>query len=375
MDWEALRAEFPVTKNYNFQNHAGVAPLSRRSAEAMRTYVAHAEGTAYLEGGFYRHCETVRQLAAQLINAKPDEVTFIKNTSEGIAFVANGLTWNTGDNVITTNVEFPANIYPWMNLQSRGVQLRQIIEEDGRIPINKMIEAIDSRTRVVAISAVQYVSGYRADLATLGAACAEKGVLLCVDAIQALGVLPIDVREMNIDFLAADGHKWLCGPEGCGLFYCRKELMGHLKPSTVGWMCMKNATDYGDYQFEFRDDARRFDAGSYSLPGIYGLGGAIELVLDVGVDQIANHVRMLTDILVDGIRRKGYRLVSSRQENEWSGIVAFYSDGHDAAEIQNHLQAEHRLVIAVREGRLRSSPHFYNTVREIEQLVDLLPSH
>jgi selenocysteine lyase/cysteine desulfurase len=375
MDWEALRAEFPVTKNYNFQNHAGVAPLSRRAADAMRAYVVQAEDTAYLEGGFYRHCEEVRQLAARLINAKSDEVTFVKNTSEGIAFVANGMAWNTGDNVITTNVEFPANIYPWMNLQTRGVQLRQMIEEDGRIPIDKIIGAIDSRTRLVAMSAVQYASGYRADLVKLGAACAEKGVLLCVDAIQALGVLPIDVRAMNIDFLSADGHKWLCGPEGCGVFYCRKELMGHLKPSTVGWMCMKNALDYGDYQFEFRDDARRFDSGSYNLAGVYGLGGGMELILEIGVDQISQHVRMLTDILAEGVRRKGYRLASSRQENEWSGIVAFYSDVHDLAQIQNHLQTEHRLVIAVREGRLRSSPHFYNTVREIEQLVELLPGH
>ena len=375
MDWSAIRDEFPITKNYNFQNHAGVAPLSRRAGEAMRAYVEQAESAAYIGHHWYAHVETIRQSCATLINAKPDEIAFVKNTTEGLSFLANGLRWMTGDNVVTTNVEFPANIYPWMNLQSRGVQLKTVIEENGRLPMDRLIEAIDSRTRVVTISAVQYASGFRTDLATLGKACQDKGVILCVDAIQALGVLPIDVEAMHIDVLSADGHKWLCGPEGAGLFYCRKELLGHVKPSVVGWMCMKNANDYGHYQFEFRDDARRFDSGSYNLAGLYGLGASLELLLEIGIDTIWAHVRSLTDRLVAGIRNKGYRIVGSRQENQTSGIVAFISDVHDHAEIQRHLQQEHRLVIAVREGRLRSSPHLYNSPEEIDQLIELLPGH
>ena len=375
MEQDAIRAEFPVTKNYNFQNHAGVAPLSRRAAGAVRTYATEAEADAYVGHAWYQHAETVRQSCATLINANPDEIAFTKNTTEGLGFLANGLKWMTGDNVISTNVEFPANVYPWMALQSRGVQFKQVIEENGRIPTESIIEAIDSRTRVVTISAVQFASGYRSDLAAIGEACQDKGVILCVDAIQALGILPIDVQAMHIDVLATDGHKWLCGPEGAGFFYCRKELLGHVKPSSVGWICMKNAEDYGNYEFEFRDDARRFDSGSYNLVGLMGLGASVDLLLEIGIDRIWSHVRALTDRLVDGVRDKGYRVISSRRKDEASGIVAFISDLHDHHEIQRHLQQEYRLVIAVREGRLRSSPHLYNTSEEIDQLVELLPRH
>jgi len=375
MDTARIRSEFPITANYNFQNHAGVAPLSRRTAAAMQHYVDHCRDNAYIGGQFYKHADAVRGLAARLIGAGVDEVTYVKCTTEGIAFVANGLEWHAGDNVVITNVEFPANVYPWVNLQARGVAVRMVPEEDGRIDLNRIIEAIDARTRVVSISAVQYASGFRTDLAGLGGACRSRGVLFCIDAIQALGVLPIDVRGMKIDFLASDGHKWICGPEGCGLFYCRRELLGRLRPTTVGWACMKNALEFGTYQFEFLDDVRRFDCGSYNLAGVYGLGAAIELLLEVGIDAIARHVLELTDRLVAGVVAKGYRVVSSRRPGEASGIVAFTSDRHDHNEIQRRLEAEHRIIIVVREGRLRSSPHFYNTPQEIDQLIDALPGH
>ncbi|MCH7632913.1 MAG: aminotransferase class V-fold PLP-dependent enzyme, partial [Planctomycetes bacterium] len=168
MDWEALREEFPITRNYNFQNHAAVAPMCRRAVQAIQRYLQHSEEFGYLEGGFYKHADVVRGQIAQLINADSDEVTFCKNTSEGLSMVANGLSWNNGDNVVTANVEFPANMYPWLSLRSRGVQVRMVLEEDGRIPIEKVFEAIDSRTRIVSISSVQFASGYRTDVATLG---------------------------------------------------------------------------------------------------------------------------------------------------------------------------------------------------------------
>lgn len=375
MDMQAIRELFPITRNYNFQNHAGVAPLSKPAADAMRQYVDQCADAAGLRAGFYRQADRVRKLAAQLINATPEEVTFVKNTTEGIGWVANGLSWNTGDNVVTSNVEFPANIYPWMGLQSRGVQLKMIPEDNGRVPVERIADAITSKTRVVTISAVEFASGYRVDLAALGKICKDKGVLFCVDAIQALGALPIDVRAMNIDFLAADGHKWLCGPEGCGIFYCNHALLGHLKPVMAGWLCMKDALDFGNYHFEFVNSACRFDTGSYNLAGIYGLGGSIEMFLNIGIDNVASHLQMLTDRLVKGLREKGYRVISPRKPGETSGIVSFLSDSHDHQAIQQHLEGEHRVVIAVREGRLRSSPHVYNTPEEIDQLLELLPGH
>jgi cysteine desulfurase/selenocysteine lyase len=376
MDWEATREQFPITRNYNFQNHAAVAPLCRRAADAVREYLDHYQHYAYVGGEFHKRVERVRAQLAQLVGANADEVTFTKNTSEGLSMVANGLSWNNGDNVVMTTAEFPANVYPWQALRARGVQIRTVLEEDGRIPLERIIETIDTRTRVVTISSVQYASGFRTDLATLGEYCASKGVFLCVDAIQSLGVFPIDVKAMKIDFLSADGHKWLCAPEGSGIFYVRKEIQGYLRPTTIGWASMKDPHSFvrgHKYQFEFADSAKRYDSGSYNMMGILALGAAIEMIQEIGIENISRRIVQLTDRLVAGLRARGCRVVSSRQPGEGSGIVAFRCDEHDLDEIRRHLQDEHRIVISVRCGRLRASPHFYNTEQEIDQLLEALP--
>jgi selenocysteine lyase/cysteine desulfurase len=375
MDWEALREQFPITRNYNYQNHAAVAPMCRGAVAAAQRFCERSLQAAYLEGHFYREAERVRQVVARFMNANADEVCFIKNTSEGLSFVANGLTWQSGDNVVIANVEFPANVFCWQALRPRGVEVRMVFEENGRIPLETIMRAVNNRTRVVSISSVQYASGFRTDLAALGEFCQAKGVLLCVDAIQSLGAFPIDVKRMNVDFLAADGHKWLCGPEGLGVFYVRKEVQGYLQPTCVGWLCMKNPLEFDNVRFEFQDSAKRYDSGAYNLLGIHALGGALDLWTQLGIEAISARLLHLTDMLVDGVKSKGYHVFSSRARGEASGIVAFASDIHDHEKIQRHLQAEHRVVIAVRARRLRASPHVYNTEREIRQLIDLLPRH
>ncbi len=371
----AARAEMPVVRQYNFLDHAAVAPMSGRAAAAMRRFLDEAESHGHARGGLYPQTKHVRQLAAKLLNCHAEEITFTKNTSEGICYVANGLQFSRGDNIVTTGVEFPANIYPWMNLRAQGVQLKMVVEDGGRIPIERLIELIDDRTRLVTISSVQFGSGFRSDLAALGAACQERGILFFVDAIQSLGVTPIDVRAMKIDFLSAGAQKWLLGPEGVGIFYCRHELLGLLRPSSVGWIGVKHAMDFGRYELDFRDDARRFDGGSYNLSGIWGLGASLEWLLELGIDKIWARVKTLTDRLTAGLREKGYRVVSSRAAGEESGIVAFVSATHDHERIMNHLRQEYRTVIASRLGRLRVSPHFYNSEEEIDQLVAHLPEH
>ncbi len=375
MDWQLLREEFPITRNFNFLNHALVSPLSKRAGDAARKYLEHSENNAYLKGGFFRKVDQVRGQIADLINAKPDEIALTKNTSEGISFVANGLSWQNGDNIVTSNVEFEANVYAWQALRARGVEVRTVLEEDGRIPLEQIIEAINSRTRVVTISSVQFASGFRTDLATLGQYCQSKGVFLCVDAIQSLGAFPIDVAAMKIDFLAADGHKWLCAAEGSGIFYVRKEILGHLQPTTVGWLSMKNPFVFGKRQLEFADTARRYEAGSLNIAGIFALSGALDLISEIGLENITSRIISLTNRLTTGLRDKGYRVVSSRQPSEASGIVAFTSDLHDHSEIQRHLETEHHIIIAVRSGRLRASPHYYNSEAEIDQLLNALPKH
>jgi cysteine desulfurase / selenocysteine lyase len=373
--------EFPILRHWDFYNHAGVAPLSNRAAEALQKYTAEARDHAYLTGRWYVQADRVRQLAAKLIGATPEEIAFVKNTSEGLAFVANGLAWNAGDEVIGTNVEYPANIYPWMDLAQRfGVKHIQVPERDGRIPIESLFAAVTSRTRMIALSHVEYASGYRNDVAAIGRFCREHDILFCVDAIQALGVVPVDVNAMNIDFLSADGHKWLLGPEGCGFFYCRTEHLLKLRPE-VGWLNVVNALEYGNYDFTLRNDARRFECGTYNIPGILAMGASLELILELGVPFIQQRLRALTGQLCSGLIEKGYRIFSPRGtspsgEGEDSGIVSFAppEDARelDAAGIVRDLQTR-KIALVLREKRLRASPHFYNSPKQIARLLSALP--
>jgi len=376
MQLETIREKFPITRNYNFQNHAAIAPMSAPAAEALIEYAREMSEAAYLHGTYYRAADRVRAAAAKLINADPEEVTFVKNTCEGINYIANGVQWLTRDNVVTTAMEFPANIYPWMALEQRGVRLLRVEDEDGRIPFDRIAAAMNNRTRLVTVSAVQWSNGFRMDLTRLGELCKEKGVLLFVDAIQALGVHPIDVRAMNIDFLSAGGHKWLTSPEGTGLFYCKRELCEHIKPPEIGYMCMKHPFEHDLSKFgwhELHDDARRFDSGVYNLAGICALGASIDFLLEIGIAEVQVRVKQLTDLLVEGLRSKGWRVHSPRTASEWSGIVSFSSQKHDTDKIRKHLREEFKIVVAKRLHRLRASPHFYNSTEEIRQLIDALP--
>lgn len=375
MDLEAVRKLFPITEHRVFLNHAAVAPISRPAAQAICRYTQQSSEHAGIGAGFFRRIEQIRGLAGRLINASAREIAFVKNTTEGIGWVANGLAWEPGDNVVTTGSEFPANVYPWEALQDRGVQRKVVAEVDGQVATEQIIDAINNRTRVVAISAVQYANGFRCDLAALGRVCREKNVHLCVDAIQQLGAFPIDVQAMNIDFLSADSHKWLCGPEGCGVFYCRESLLTKLKPTITGWLCMKDALDFGKHRFEYVDDARRFDTGCYNIAGILGMGASIELLLSIGIKEIAERILLLTDHLTAGLSQRGYRVLSPRRPGEASGIVLFESDRHNHEQLRNRLEEEHRIVLALRNGRLRASPHFYNTIEEMDRLVDALSEH
>jgi selenocysteine lyase/cysteine desulfurase len=284
--------------------------------------------------------------------------------------------WIGGDNVVSTTMEFPANVYPWLNLEHRGVEVRRIAEEDGRVPFDRIAAAINRRTRLVTVSAVQWSNGFRLDLTRLGELCREKGALFFVDAIQALGVHPIDVRSMGIDFLSAGGHKWLLAAEGTGIFYCRRELIGHLRPATIGYMGMQGG--YEREVAEFRsenlyNDARRFDTGAHNLAGICALGASLNLLQSVGFDEVQMRVKELTDLLVEGLRSRGWRVHSPRTASEWSGIVSFSSDKHETDALRRHLRKEFKIIVANRLGRVRAAPHFYNSPDEIRQLLDALP--
>ena len=372
---QSWRSEFPVTETYIYMNHAGVAPLSRPVRDAMAGFLEDATVNGAVNAMLWEEtAETCRGAAAQLINADPTEIAFMKNTTQGILIAANGVDWRAGDNVVTTAVEFPANVYPWWCLKERyGVQTRMVPERAGRIHVEDIASAIDERTRVVTISHVEFASGFRNDIQALGEICREHDVWFVVDAIQSLGAIEVDVQSCNVDILAADGHKWLLAPEGAAIFYCADEKRERLINTNVGWASVVNPRDFLNYDLKQKPDATRFEEGSYNSVGLYGLKAAIELLLDIGISVIKARILELTAHLIAGLEAKGYRVVTPRANSERAGIVIFESDRHTPTEIYESLYAEN-IITAERGSGVRVSPHFYNTISEIERLLEVLPN-
>ena len=369
------RTEFPVTNTYIYMNHAGVAPLSHRAAEAMTAFVEDAtiNGAVNVDD-WVETAEQCRSLAAKLINADASEIAFMKNTTQGILIAANGIDWNQGDNVVTTAVEFPANVYPWWSLKERyGVETRMVPEKEGRIHIEDIISAIDENTRAVTISHVEFASGFRNDIKAIGEICNERDIWFVVDAIQSLGAIDVDVKSAYVDILAADGHKWLLAPEGAAIFYCANDKLERLINTNIGWASVVNPRDFLNYDLTQKPDATRFEEGSYNSVGLYGLKAAIELLLEVGISNIKTHILQITENLIEGLVAKGYRVITPTRNSERAGIVVFESDHNTPAELFEMLNQEN-IVTAERGRGLRVSPHFYNTESEIQRLLDILPN-
>src|SRR5438445_1171390 len=337
MDWNTLRNEFPITRRWAFFDHAAVAPLSGRAQRAMTEWAADmAENGDVHEPTWVRRVEEVRRLAGRLLNADPLDLAFVKNTSEGIGIVAEGLPWQSGDNVVTAAEDYPANIYPWMNLADRGVELRTVPSRDRRLWFDDIRAAIDSRTRLVSLSAVEFASGFRNDVDALAALCRERGVYFFVDAIQSLGVFPLDLKRTPIDFLSADGHKWLLGPEGAGIFYVRRELVERLHPIGVGWNSVVGSRNFAKIDFRLKPHAGRWESGSLNVAGIAALGASLELLLEVGIANIAKRVLELTDHLCAFADKAGVQIFSSRRAEDKSGIVSIIVPGADVRELVMH---------------------------------------
>ncbi len=375
MLFEKWRTEFPVTKSYIYMNHAGVAPLSSRVMDAMVGFVEDAtfNGAVNVES-WVETVELCRSVSAQLINADVTEIAFMKNTTQGILLAANGIDWNEGDNVVTSAVEFPANVYPWWSLKERyGVETRMVHEHDGRIHLDDLIAAIDEKTRVVTISHVEFASGFRNDIKAIGKICKDRGIWYVVDAIQSIGVIEVDVKSCHIDILAADGHKWLLAPEGAAIFYCANDKLDKLNNTNIGWASVVNPRDFLNYDLTQKPDATRFEEGSYNTTGLYGLNAAIELLLEIGITGIETRVMELTSALITGLESKGYHVFTPKKTSDRAGIVVFESHRHTPSEINERLLKEN-IIAAERGSGVRVSPHFYNTQSEVEQLLETLPN-
>lgn len=317
-----------------------------------------------------RRVEECRQFCARLINADPHDLAFVKNTSEGVGLIAEGMAWREGDNVVIPEDEYPANVYPWMNLSSRGVGMKTWRLRNRRYELDDLAALIDEHTRLVSVSFVEYASGFRHDLHAIGQLCQGQNVQFFVDAIQGLGVLPLDVQEVPVDFLAADGHKWLLGPEGAGILFIRRQLLDSLRPVSVGWNSVVGATDFARIDFRLKPHVGRYECGTLNVAGISGLGASVELLLSVGIHAIRERVLALTEQLRTGLDGMGYDVYSSWHDNERSGIVSVVVPG-EPREIVKRCRAA-GMIVNHRAGRLRISPHAYNTAEEIEQLLEVL---
>ena len=368
-DVDALRELFPVTEQCAYLNHAAVGTLSNRVRDAMATYLSDRA----LASGLVQHeyvSEDLRCSLARLTNATPEEIGLVQNTSEGLNLAANALPLEPGDNVLFCDMEFPANVYPWMNLQPRGIETRCVPHHGGGLTLEALEEHADDRTRVVAVSSVEFLTGFRSDLAALGAWCRRHGCYFVVDGIQSLGVLPMDVKAYEIDFLSCGGPKWLMGPAGQGFFYVRGDLLDQLQPPFAGCVSVAGWEAWRDYDLTFLPDARRFDLGCGNLVGQVGLLAAVQTLLTVGMNKIAAWTRHLTDLLMEDLRCRGYQIVSNPSPERRSAILTFAVDG-DVDQAYDRLIAAD-VIISKRETFIRVSPHCYNTEEEILRVGEVL---
>jgi cysteine desulfurase/selenocysteine lyase len=368
--------EFPITSSKTFLAHAAVSPFPRRVASAISTYTQRASSEGQWEYIYANMENDTRKYAAALLGASEDEIAFVSSTSMGLSMVASGLSWQQGDNVIIADGDFPSNVYPWLNLKSRGVQIKFIPRnEDGVVTWEDIDKLADKNTRLVSLSTVNYISGFKIDVSSIGSYLHQRNILFCIDAIQSLGAFPIDTT--HIDFLAAGANKWLLGPIGIGILYIKRKNLGLLSPTLAGWKCVQSSKSYTSYNLCFLDSAKRFEPACVSVLSLVGLNAALELLLEIKVENIARRLAMLRRIIVPSLKEKGYKVFGFNCPEQISGITSFSSRKQDIVQLRNKLDSS-GFVVSLRDGLdgnkcIRVSPHFYNTEEEILQFLAKIP--
>ena len=373
---ELRREEFPVVRNGVFLGHAAVCPLPKRVAEAVARFATGCTANDQERILSPSYINEIRQLAARLIGAETDEIALVGPTSIGLSFIASGLKFRKGDHVLIYQDDYPSNVYPWLALAEKGVQVRLMnIRELGRIRFIDVIGQVDEQTRLVALASCHFVSGWRLEVEALGRWLRERRIPFCVDGIQTLGAFPLAASSM--DAMAADAHKWMLGPCAAGLLYVRREFQEQVRPSVYGWHNVMSPNFLTADTIEFRKDARRYEAGSANLLGLVGLRASLELILELGVDAIAAELLRKRDILVPALLSKGYTVLQAQAPRaNQSGIVSFHRPGEDMSELHGKLTAAH-VTTSLRGDRagnryLRVSPHFYNTDAELCRFLEMV---
>ena len=373
MDPIEARHLFPLATRYIHMNHAGVSPTSERARAAIEHVVEASMNLPYRDHWAQDEADRVRELVARLISASADSIALTRSTAHGISLLAQGLDWKTGDNVGGALGEYPANVYPWKALEARGVHFRQAKPIEGRISPDSVFAMVDARTRVVALSHVEFWNGFRLDIEAIGDECRRRGIVFAVDVMQSVGALKVDVARMHIDFCAAGAGKWLMGPPGIGFCFFAPELLERTRPVIVGVGSVAGYDRYFEYDLTFRPSARRFEESVISLLDTAAFGAALELLLEVGVETIEARVLGLAARLAEGLARNGCEIVEPwpRAQNESSGIVSFRKPGISAAAALRDLSAA-RVIARTHKDFVRLSPHFYNTDEEVDRVLEVM---
>jgi cysteine desulfurase/selenocysteine lyase len=368
MNLSSYRKEFPVTETLVYLNHAGVSPTSTRARDAIAAWLESCVNRGILdEEDWVETAEACRARYARLVGASPEEICFVRNTSHGLALVAEGLPWKPGDRVaVATTLEYPSNVYVWQHLKDRGVLVDTIAADAGTVTPDAVETALNPDTRLVAVSSAQYATGAITDLAAIGALCRDRGILFCVDGIQTVGALDIDVKKVGAHFLSADSHKWLLGMHGLGALYVSSDVIDQVRPVLVGWKSTTDAWNFDRALFELLTDARKFEEGSLPWALIIGFHAALELLEEIGIPTIGQHIHGLIEHLAQNLTELGADVFPPPELRHH--ILTFTHPDADGAELLERLTGQ-SFVISRRRGRIRISPHLYNTMEEIDRLV------
>jgi len=372
--FEHLRAEFPVLARQIYLNHAGVAPTSTRTAAAVNAWVDDlVHNGVRNEQQWEARASMVRASCARLVGADASEIAFVRNTSHGLGLVAEGLSWSPGDEVaVCTALEYPSNVYPWQHLADRGVTISPIEAREGGVTPEAVAAAIGPRTRLVAVSSAQYATGHRTDLDAIGEVCERAGVLFCVDGIQTVGCIPVDVKRSKIHFLSADSHKWMLGMAGIGFLFVDRSVIDRLRPVLVGWHSTTDAWNFDRALFDLRRDAQKLEEGSPAYTGIYGMGAALDILHEAGIERSSARIAELLVAADEGLRALGCHTWPTARDR--AGILTFVPPKGSAEALFAELTAQD-FSLSLRRGRVRISPHLYTRDEEIAALVEAVGAY
>jgi cysteine desulfurase / selenocysteine lyase len=369
---EKARSYFPYLKNWIiYFNHASTGPITTKVKERIESFLKErSEDKIDDYYAFKDVADETKEMIGEMINCRGDRIAFLDNTTNGIIWLAQGVDWKPGDRIILNDVEFPANIYPFLQLKEKGVEVEIIKSTNGIVTAEEVIDAIKPETKLISISFVQFLSGYRIDLEKIGKVCKENGIIFSVDSIQGLGAVRLDVEKCNIDFLANGTQKWLLGLQGLAFIYIRKELQDKMKSAPIGWLAVKNAWNLLDFDLTTKETAERFQPGTLNNLGIYAFNSSMKLFNEFGFDEIEKQILSNSKYFIDELAMIGYNSpLLSLPEKHLSGIVSFKSDN---AQKIFEILSQKKIVCSLREGYIRFAPHFYNTKQEIDFVVDTM---